>query len=115
MRGGIRLGPGPIKIRSGRVRRELGDSTIPPDYTPRRVILDASVEAIEHQLVEFIRSVYLAMGWPGVVGLMALESACVPIPSEVIMPLSGWMLVRDRGLDFWDTLAAGFYGALGCT
>ncbi len=73
------------------------------------------MEAIEQQLVEFIRSIYLAMGWPGVVGLMALESACIPIPSEVIMPLSGWMLVRDRGLDFWDTLWAGFYGALGCT
>jgi membrane protein DedA with SNARE-associated domain len=73
------------------------------------------MEAIEHQLVEFIRSIYLAMGWPGVVGLMALESACIPIPSEVIMPLSGWMLVRDRGLDFWATLWAGFYGALGCT
>lgn len=73
------------------------------------------MEAVEYALIEFIRSVYLAMGWPGVVVLMALESACIPIPSEVIMPLSGWMLVRDQGLGFWHTLAAGFYGALGCT
>lgn len=55
------------------------------------------------------------MGWPGVVVLMALESACIPIPSEVIMPLAGWMLVRDRGLGLADTVVAGFYGALGCT
>lgn len=55
------------------------------------------------------------MGWPGVVVLMAIESACIPIPSEVIMPLSGWMLVRDRGLSIWHTLVAGFYGGLGCT
>ena len=55
------------------------------------------------------------MGWPGVVVLMALESACIPIPSEVIMPLSGWMLVRDKGLGLAYTLVAGFYGALGCT
>ncbi|MBI2886217.1 MAG: DedA family protein [Chloroflexi bacterium] len=55
------------------------------------------------------------MGWPGVVVLMALESACIPIPSEVIMPLSGWMLVRDRGLGVEGTFIAGFYGALGCT
>ena len=55
------------------------------------------------------------MGWPGVVALMALESACIPIPSEIIMPLSGWMLVKDQGLGFWDTLWAGFFGALGCT
>lgn len=62
-----------------------------------------------------MRSVYLTMGWPGVVVLMALESANIPIPSEVIMPLSGWMLVRDRGLSIWHTAIAGFYGALGCT
>jgi len=73
------------------------------------------LEAIEPTLVDLIRNVYVAMGWPGVVALMALESACIPIPSEVIMPLSGWMLVRDQGLGFWDTLWAGFYGALGCT
>jgi membrane protein DedA with SNARE-associated domain len=46
---------------------------------------------------------------------MALESACIPIPSEIIMPLSGWMLVKDKGLPVLYTLAAGGYGALGCT
>ena len=59
--------------------------------------------------------VYVTMGWPGVVVLMALESANIPIPSEVIMPLSGWMLVRDKGLGLGYTFMAGFYGALGCT
>ena len=46
---------------------------------------------------------------------MALESACIPIPSEIIMPLSGWMLVKDKGLPVLYTLVAGGYGALGCT
>ena len=46
---------------------------------------------------------------------MALESACIPIPSELIMPLSGWMLVRDQGLGIEYTLLAGLFGALGCT
>ncbi len=71
--------------------------------------------AIEQQLIEFIRSVYLSMGWPGVITLMALESACIPIPSEVIMPLSGWMLVREAGGGLFETFLAGLFGAIGCT
>ena len=55
------------------------------------------------------------MQWPGVVALMAIESACIPIPSEVIMPLAGWMLVKEHGLTAVYSLAAGAYGALGCT
>ncbi len=47
---------------------------------------------------------------------MALESANIPIPSEVTMPLAGWMLVQARGLPFWRAgLEGGFFGALGCT
>ncbi|MBI4311672.1 MAG: DedA family protein [Chloroflexi bacterium] len=70
-------------------------------------------EAIEHQLLRFIASVYEAMGWPGVVLLMAIESASIPLPSELIMPLSGWMLIQAKGLSVWHILLAGFYGALG--
>jgi membrane protein DedA with SNARE-associated domain len=70
---------------------------------------------MEHQILEFIRQIYQAMGWPGIVLLMAIESACIPLPSEVIMPLSGWMLILDKGHGAIYTLVAGFYGALGCT
>lgn len=70
---------------------------------------------MEEQILNFIQEVYIFMGWPGVVILMALESACIPIPSEVIMPLSGWMLVKAQGLGALHNLVAGFYGALGCT
>ena len=55
------------------------------------------------------------MHWPGVVVLMAIESACIPLPSELIMPLSGWMLIKARDLPAIYTLLAGAYGALGCT
>ncbi|MBI4283105.1 MAG: DedA family protein [Chloroflexi bacterium] len=54
------------------------------------------------------------MQWPGVVLLMAVESACIPLPSEIIMPLAGWMLVREQNLPAIYTLVAGAYGALGC-
>lgn len=74
------------------------------------------MEGVEAAIVEFLRSVVNAIGWPGVVIIMALESANIPIPSEVTMPLAGWMLVQARGLPFWRAvLDGGLMGALGCT
>ena len=71
------------------------------------------MEAIEQQLLEFIAEVYDLMGWPGVVLLMAIESVFFPIPSEVVMPLAGWMLISAKGHSAWFVLLAGGYGALG--
>lgn len=70
---------------------------------------------IEHQIVLFLQNLYNAIGWPGVVIAMAIESACIPLPSEVVMPLAGWMLVEAKGLSIASTFWGGFYGALGCT
>jgi membrane protein DedA with SNARE-associated domain len=53
------------------------------------------------------------MEWPGVVVMMAIESAAIPLPSEIIMPLAGWMLIKDRGLGEEWLLLAAFCGALG--
>jgi membrane protein DedA with SNARE-associated domain len=64
---------------------------------------------IEDALVEFAENLYDAIGWPGVVFLMAVESACIPFPSEIIMPLAGWFLVDSTG----ELFIAGFFGALG--
>ncbi|MFH1015526.1 MAG: DedA family protein [Chloroflexota bacterium] len=69
--------------------------------------------SIERELLEFISSVYNAMQWPGVVLLMAIESACIPLPSELIMPLAGWMLIKEKSLGFAYIVLAGAYGALG--
>ncbi len=46
---------------------------------------------------------------------MAIESACIPFPSELIMPLAGWMLIKTQALPVTYTLVAGLYGALGNT
>jgi len=74
------------------------------------------VEALEHQLVEFLTNLFQTIGWGGVVVIMALESANIPIPSEVTMPLSGWMLVQARGLSAWHAVwLGGLWGAVGCT
>lgn len=47
--------------------------------------------------------------------LMAVESACIPFPSELIMPLAGWMLIKDQSLPVIYVLMAGAFGAIGNT
>lgn len=73
------------------------------------------MSSIERELLEFIASVYNSMQWPGVVLLMAIESACIPLPSEIVMPLAGWMLIKEKSLGVAYILLAGVYGALGNT
>jgi membrane protein DedA with SNARE-associated domain len=75
----------------------------------------AEVLSLEQGLLDFINYTYSLMQWPGVVVLMAIESACIPLPSELIMPLAGWMLIKERALGATYTLVAGAYGALGNT
>ena len=71
------------------------------------------IGAIEAVFLSVIHQVFDAMGWGGVVFLMAVESAAIPFPSELIMPLAGWLLVAEKGGGWWMLLMAGFYGALG--
>ncbi len=68
-----------------------------------------------HQLIEavglWIQHVIAAGGYFAVAGLMAIESACIPLPSEVIMPFAG-SLTGDAGtMTLWG---AGLAGAIGC-
>jgi membrane protein DedA with SNARE-associated domain len=70
---------------------------------------------IEDALLDIATDIYEAIEWPGVVFLMAIESAAIPFPSEIIMPLAGWILIKERGLGAEWLLLAGFYGALGNT
>ena len=68
---------------------------------------------IETWFLEIITDVYDVMGWPGVVFLMGIESAAIPFPSELIMPLAGWLLIEAKGDSAWMLGMAAFYGALG--
>jgi membrane protein DedA with SNARE-associated domain len=58
----------------------------------------------------FIVATISALGYAGVVLLMAIESACIPLPSEIIMPFSGYLVYTGR-FNLWGV---GFAGALGC-
>jgi membrane protein DedA with SNARE-associated domain len=61
-------------------------------------------------LSAFIISVISAAGYLGVVALMTIESACIPLPSEVIMPFSGYLVYAGRFHLLWVATA----GAIGC-
>jgi membrane protein DedA with SNARE-associated domain len=68
---------------------------------------------MEESILNFIKMVFSTLSWPGVGVLMAIESACIPLPSELIMPLAGWMLIDDVGLSPVYLLLAAFCGAVG--
>ncbi len=71
---------------------------------------------LEAAIVDALTAVMETIAWPGVVIIMALESANIPIPSEITMPLAGWLLVEARGGSLVEVVVlGGFYGALGCT
>jgi membrane protein DedA with SNARE-associated domain len=73
------------------------------------------VTSLEHWLLDFISSTYNTLQWPGVMALMAIESACIPFPSEIIMPLAGWMLIKAHLLPLYWVFIAGAFGAIGNT
>ena len=68
------------------------------------------VTRILELLASFVIYVISAMGLPGIVLLMAIESACIPLPSEVIMPFSGYLVFKGEH----SLLAVSLAGAFGC-
>jgi membrane protein DedA with SNARE-associated domain len=66
------------------------------------------------RFLEFLSGIIVAtisaMGYSGIVLLMAIESACIPLPSEIIMPFSGY-LVSTGHMNLWLVSIA---GAVGC-
>ena len=67
-------------------------------------------EKIVAALAHFIIMVISVSGYAGVLLLMAIESACVPLPSEIIMPFAGYLVHAGELKLLWVATA----GALGC-
>lgn len=68
------------------------------------------IEQILSVLAGFVIWVIESTGYLGIVILMAIESACIPLPSELIMPFAGY-LVSEGKMDLYLAATA---GALGC-
>ena len=58
----------------------------------------------------FIKVLIASLGYGGIVLLMAIESACIPLPSELIMPFAGY-LVYEGSMNLWWVATV---GAIGC-
>jgi membrane protein DedA with SNARE-associated domain len=67
-------------------------------------------ERILAVLFVFIKSLIGFAGYGGIALLMAIESACIPLPSELIMPFAGY-LVYEGQMNLWWVATA---GAIGC-
>lgn len=61
-------------------------------------------------LSQHIIAVISLMGYGGVVLLMGIESACVPLPSEIILPFAGYLVSTGR----FNLYAVAVAGAVGC-
>jgi membrane protein DedA with SNARE-associated domain len=62
-------------------------------------------------LSSFIVATISAMGYWGIVLLMAIESACIPLPSEIIMPFSGYLVSKGE-MNLWLVAIAGAFGCV---
>src|ERR1700740_2475189 len=67
-------------------------------------------EKILTALFVFISSLVAATGYVGITLLMAIESACIPLPSELIMPFVGYLVYTGKMNLLWAATA----GAIGC-
>ncbi len=67
-------------------------------------------EKILAALFVFIKAVIGFTGYGGITLLMAIESACIPLPSELIMPFAGYLVFEGKFTLFWAATA----GAIGC-
>ena len=68
------------------------------------------LDSIIAPIAAWIVGVISAAGYAGVAGLMAVESACIPLPSEVIMPFAGYLASTGR----FSLVLAATAGAVGC-
>src|SRR5947199_3665517 len=79
-----------------------------PPFSP--VYCTSMSEKIIASLAAFIIAVISALGYPGVALLMGIESACIPLPSEIIMPFAGYLVYTGR----FHLLGVSVAGAVGC-
>lgn len=66
---------------------------------------------IVEKLIGIIVNGISAAGYFGVFVLMALESMIAPVPSEVVMPFAGYLVLQNK-MNFWAALLASSLGSI---
>lgn len=61
------------------------------------------------KILEFLAAIVVAIinkaGYTGVCLAMTIESACIPLPSEIIMPFSGYLISKGEFVMLWVVVA----------
>ena len=75
------------------------------------------LEAIDTFVLPLLERAYASFGYLGVIVAMAIESAAIPVPSEVILPLAGFSVARGVAepltggpWTYWGAVVAGVLG-----
>jgi membrane protein DedA with SNARE-associated domain len=75
------------------------------------------LEAIDAYVLPILDRAYATVGYAGVVLAMTIESAAIPVPSELILPLAGFSIARGvpepltgAPWTYWGAVAAGVAG-----
>lgn len=76
-------------------------------------IIGTVIEWIITELSKFVISTISLMGYSGILLTMAIESACIPLPSEIIMPFSGYLVTTGQFTMLGVTLAGAVGNVLG--
>lgn len=69
------------------------------------------MEALITNLGQFVVHIISTFGYAGVFFAMAIESACIPLPSEIILPFTGYMVYVGH-FGFWQAIVAATFGNL---
>jgi membrane protein DedA with SNARE-associated domain len=64
-----------------------------------------------NQFFQWLAETVLALGYPGIVILMAIESSVLPLPSELVMPPAGYLAAKGQ-MNGWIAIAAGTVGSV---
>lgn len=99
-------------------------------YGPKVLETEGGDHLVSHlieTLTTLIQNLYVVTGLAGIVLSMAIESCCIPLPSEIIMPLAGAMVAlsdKPGAKHLWgvnpsapiwlNLLLLALAGALGC-
>ena len=65
---------------------------------------------LEH-FIDWLLQTLLDIGYPGIIGLMAMESSILPVPSELVMPPAGYWAAKGQ-MSFPIALLCGVLGSV---
>lgn len=69
------------------------------------------IEGLLGHLGQFVMQLISSMGYFGVFLAMAIESACIPLPSEIILPFTGYLVYQGH-FELWPATIAATLGNL---